>query len=120
MICGCSRSAANLHRSSDTGAQIVPRQGMCYVPAHMFTCRMPASYCMEHTGWLANTPEMRLLAQNPLRYRRQILALKQFFTGRQCTVLMLGDRTSEVTDLQLQRIAQPPSAPVIIQDASRI
>jgi circadian clock protein KaiC len=48
---------------------------------------------------------MRLLAQNPLRYRRQILALKQFFTGRQCTVLMLDDRTTEVTDLQLQSIA---------------
>ena len=26
--------------------------------------------------------ELRLLAQNPLRYRRQILALKQFFAGR--------------------------------------
>ncbi len=49
--------------------------------------------------------EMRLLAQNPLRYRRQILALKQFFIGRQCTVLLLDDRTSEVTDLQLQSIA---------------
>jgi circadian clock protein KaiC len=49
--------------------------------------------------------EMRLLAQNPLRYRRQILALKQFFTSRQCTVLMLDDRTSEVKDLQLQSIA---------------
>ncbi len=49
--------------------------------------------------------EMRLLAQNPLRYRRQILALKQFFTGRQCTVLLLDDRTSEVTDLQLQSLA---------------
>ncbi|MEO7465461.1 MAG: ATPase domain-containing protein, partial [Sphingobium limneticum] len=33
--------------------------------------------------------EMRLLAQNPLRYRRQILALKQFFSSRQCTVLLL-------------------------------
>jgi circadian clock protein KaiC len=49
--------------------------------------------------------EMRLLAQSPLRYRRQILALKQFFIGRQCTVLLLDDRTSEVTDLQLQSIA---------------
>jgi circadian clock protein KaiC len=49
--------------------------------------------------------EMRLLAQNPLRYRRQILALKQFFAGRQCTVLLLDDRTSEVGDLQLQSIA---------------
>jgi circadian clock protein KaiC len=49
--------------------------------------------------------EMRLLAQNPLRYRRQILALKQFFAGRKCTVLLLDDRTSDVTDLQLQSIA---------------
>ncbi len=49
--------------------------------------------------------EMRLLAQNPLRYRRQILSLKQFFTGRQCTVLLLDDRTSDVSDLQLQSIA---------------
>ncbi len=39
--------------------------------------------------------EMRLLAQNPLRYRRQILALKQFFVGRGCTVLLLDDRTIE-------------------------
>jgi circadian clock protein KaiC len=49
--------------------------------------------------------EMRLLAQNSLRYRRQILALKQFFVGRRCTVLLLDDRTSEGHDLQLQSIA---------------
>src|SRR5690242_19539113 len=44
--------------------------------------------------------EMRLLAQNPLRYRRQILALKQFFIGRECTVFLLDDKTSETEDLQ--------------------
>ena len=49
--------------------------------------------------------EMRLLAQNALRYRRQILALKQFFIGRQCTVLLLDDNTAEAEDLQLQSIA---------------
>ncbi len=49
--------------------------------------------------------EMRMLAQNPLRYRRQILALKQFFVGRDCTVLMLDDRTAEVNDLQLHSLA---------------
>ncbi|MDT0130919.1 circadian clock protein KaiC, partial [Acinetobacter baumannii] len=37
--------------------------------------------------------EVRLLAQNPLRYRRQILALKQFFSARACTVLLLDDKT---------------------------
>lgn len=49
--------------------------------------------------------ELRLLAQNSLRYRRQILALKQFFAGRHCTVLLLDDRTSEGSDTQLQSIA---------------
>lgn len=49
--------------------------------------------------------ELRLLAQNPLRYRRQILALKQFFIGRQCTVLLVDDRTSEGADPQLHSIA---------------
>src|SRR6185503_5177939 len=33
--------------------------------------------------------ELRLLARDPLRYRRQILALKQYFAGRNCTVLLL-------------------------------
>lgn len=49
--------------------------------------------------------EMRLLAQSSLRYRRQVLALKQFFIGRKATVLLLDDRTSEGSDLQLQSIA---------------
>src|ERR1700753_2323845 len=49
--------------------------------------------------------ELRLLAQSSLRYRRQILALKQFFVGRKCTVVLLDDRTSEAPDLQLHSIA---------------
>jgi circadian clock protein KaiC len=49
--------------------------------------------------------EMRLLAREPLRYRRQILGLKQFFVGRRCTVLLLDDRTSHAGDLQLQSLA---------------
>ncbi|MEP6722677.1 MAG: ATPase domain-containing protein [Variovorax sp.] len=49
--------------------------------------------------------EMRMLAQDPLRYRRQILALKHFFASRNCTVLMLDDMSSEGGDLQLHSIA---------------
>jgi circadian clock protein KaiC len=49
--------------------------------------------------------DMRLLAQSSLRYRRQILALKQFFVGRECTVLLVDDRTAEGPDLQLHSIA---------------
>jgi circadian clock protein KaiC len=50
--------------------------------------------------------ELRLLAGNPLRYRRQILALKQYFAGRNCTVLLLDDLTAgSQHDLQVQSIA---------------
>jgi circadian clock protein KaiC len=49
--------------------------------------------------------ELRLLAGNPLRYRRQILALKQYFAGRNCTVLLLDDMTSSDRDLQVQSIS---------------
>jgi circadian clock protein KaiC len=49
--------------------------------------------------------EMRLLAQNSLRYRRQILALKHFFVGKRCTVLLLDDLSSQTGDLHLHSIA---------------
>lgn len=49
--------------------------------------------------------ELRLLAQSPLRYRRQVLALKHFFAERQCTVILLDDLTSSQDDLQLHSIA---------------
>jgi circadian clock protein KaiC len=49
--------------------------------------------------------EMRLLARDPLRYRRQILILKQFFSGKDCTVWMLDDQTAHDTDSQLRSIS---------------
>ena len=49
--------------------------------------------------------ELRLLAQSPLRYRRQILALKHFFSGRRSTVVLLDDLTASQNDLQLHSIA---------------
>lgn len=54
---------------------------------------------------LDSLSELRLLAQSSLRYRRQILALKQFFVGRQCTVLFLDDRSGDGIDTQLHSIA---------------
>jgi circadian clock protein KaiC len=53
---------------------------------------------------LDSLSEIRLLAQSTLRYRKQILALKQFFASRNITVLLLDDRTAEVNDLQLQSV----------------
>jgi len=49
--------------------------------------------------------ELRMVARDPLRYRRQILGLKRHFAGRDCTVLLLDDRTADGNDLQLQSIA---------------
>lgn len=49
--------------------------------------------------------EMRLLAQDPLRYRRQVLALKHFFARHGCTVLMLDDLSASTGDMQLRSIA---------------
>jgi circadian clock protein KaiC len=49
--------------------------------------------------------ELRLLAQSPLRYRRQILALKHFFAGHRATVVLLDDLTSNQHDMQLHSIA---------------
>jgi circadian clock protein KaiC len=42
--------------------------------------------------------EIRLLAQGSLRYRRQILALKHYFSHHDATVLLLDDLTSETLD----------------------
>jgi circadian clock protein KaiC len=49
--------------------------------------------------------EMRLLAREPLKFRRQILGLKQFFAGTDCTVVFLDDRTAPDGDMQLHSLA---------------
>lgn len=49
--------------------------------------------------------ELRLLAQSALRYRRQVLALKHFFSSRKSTVILLDDLTAQQKDLQLHSIA---------------
>lgn len=61
--------------------------------------------CKPSRMVLDSLSELRLLAQTSLRYRRQILALKQFFTGRQCTALFLDDRSNDGIDTQVHSIA---------------
>jgi circadian clock protein KaiC len=48
--------------------------------------------------------EIRLVAQDALRYRRQILGLKQYFAGKKSTVLLLDDRTAMEGSLELQSL----------------
>lgn len=49
--------------------------------------------------------ELRLLSQNPLRYRRQILAFKQYFAGRNCTTLLLDDSSDKTHDNHVLSLA---------------
>ena len=49
--------------------------------------------------------EIRLLAQNSLRYRRQLLALKHYFARRNRTVVALDDLTSDAADKTAHSIA---------------
>ena len=63
--------------------------------------------------------ELRLLAGNPLHYRRQILALKQYFTGRRCTTLLLDDLSASATrDLQVQSLVH--GAVMLQQEMPRV
>lgn len=54
---------------------------------------------------LDSLSELRLLSDSALRYRRQMLSLKQFFAGQQMTVLLLDDHSADGGDLHVQSIA---------------
>ena len=53
---------------------------------------------------LDSLSEMRLLAQSPLRYRREILRLKQRLAELGATVFLLDDRTAVGTDVQVHSL----------------
>lgn len=80
-------------------------------PAHVELNRVSSTLTQEviktdpHRLVIDSLSEMRMLAETPLRFRRQILGLKQFFAGRKCTVLLLDDRTAGSHDLQVESIA---------------
>ena len=47
--------------------------------------------------------EVRMLAKDPLRYRRQVLSLMEY-APENCTVMLLDDRSSRYADLELHSI----------------
>ncbi|HZQ68085.1 MAG TPA: ATPase domain-containing protein [Terriglobales bacterium] len=61
-------------------------------------------HCQARRVVVDSLSELRMLAQEPIRYRRQLLALKQYFSGKRCTVVLLDDRTSTQDDLQLHSV----------------
>src|ERR1700709_2204900 len=98
--------------------ELIPPE-MTVAPSQELTVLQPAEMELSETTQMifdkveALTParivldslsELRLLAQSPLRYRRQILALKHFFSGRKSTVVLLDDLSSQANDLQLHSI----------------
>ena len=64
--------------------------------------------CVEriqpHCAVFDSLSDIRLLAGNPLRYRRQVLALKHYFSGKDCTVLFVDDMTEEMDDANLHSL----------------
>ncbi|WP_437307190.1 ATPase domain-containing protein [Sorangium sp. So ce388] len=53
---------------------------------------------------LDSLSELRLLAADPLRYRRQLLLLKQFFAGRRTTVLLLDESAIDAPDFAMESL----------------
>ena len=64
--------------------------------------------CVEetkpHCAVFDSLSDIRLLAGNPLRYRRQVLALKHYFNSKGCTVLFVDDLTEEMEDANLHSL----------------
>lgn len=48
--------------------------------------------------------DIKLLAGNPLRYRRQVLALKHYFSRKDCTVLFIDDMSDDMPDANLHSL----------------
>ena len=98
---------------------IVPDENILH-PDHQFTIFHPSEIEMGMTTQriletiekykptrvvLDSLSELQLLAESPLRYRRQVLALKQYLSGKGCTTLFLDDRTALSGDLQVRSVA---------------
>lgn len=70
-----------------------------------------------HRVVLDSLSEIRLLSQNALRYRKQVLALKQFFGNRNITTILIDDRTSDVNDVQLHSV---PHGVIVLERAAPV
>ncbi len=98
---------------------IIPNENILH-PDHQFTIFHPSEIEMGMTTQrildaiekykptrvvLDSLSELQLLAESALRYRRQVLALKQYLSGKGCTTLFLDDRTALSGDLQVRSVA---------------
>jgi circadian clock protein KaiC len=106
-----SLDGVHLYELSENEARLKPEQGYTiFHPEEVELSGIAKNVCdvVAQTNptrvVLDSLSELRLLARDPLRYRRQILSFKQFFIGRKCTVLLIDDTVGRSPDLQMQSI----------------
>jgi circadian clock protein KaiC len=116
------RAVAEAHGLSLQGVavhEVIPEERLLD-PSEQYTVLTPAEVELDETNSLIlkmveelnptrvvldSLSELQLLSGSPLRYRRHVLALKQYFAKRSCTVLLLDDKTSLRGDQQVRSIA---------------
>lgn len=116
------RAVAQAHGFSMDGVtvhEIIPAEGVLD-PDEQYTVFHPSEVELGETNRLIlqqierlsptrvvldSLSELQLLAGNPLRYRRHVLGLKQYFAKRACTALFLDDKTAVGGDQQVRSIA---------------
>ncbi|WP_300754558.1 ATPase domain-containing protein [Janthinobacterium sp.] len=54
---------------------------------------------------LDSLSELQLMAESPLRYRRQVVALKQYLASKHCTTMLIDDRSAFDDGLQVRSVA---------------
>jgi circadian clock protein KaiC len=116
------RAVAQAHGMSLQGVtvhEVIPDESLLD-PGEQYTVLLPSEVELGETNntilrlvaelnptrvVLDSLSELQLLSGNPLRYRRHVLALKQYFAKRSCTALLLDDKTSPRDDQQVRSVA---------------
>ena len=116
------RSVAQAHGLSMDGVtvhEVIPEESILD-PDEQYTVLHPSEVELSETNSrilemieqfnpmrvvLDSLSELQLLSGSALRYRRHVLALKQYFAKRSCTALLLDDKTAIGGDQQVRSIA---------------
>ena len=116
------RAVAQAHGMSLEGVtvhEVIPNESL-FDPSEQYTVLPPSEVELGETNnmilelveklnptrvVLDSLSELQLLSGSPLRYRRHVLALKQYFAKRACTAILLDDKTSLRGDQQVRSVA---------------
>lgn len=116
------RAVADAHGFSMEGVhihEVIPEESLLD-PGEQYTVLHPSEVELGETNGLIlgmieklnpsrvvldSLSELQLLSGSALRYRRHVLALKQYFAKRSCTALLLDDKTAVRGDQQVRSIA---------------